>query len=124
MRYLYSILLLLVLTSLSLQSQEVHYFKFRIDRKSELDTLTRMISIDDVRGKEVYAYATSEQMEIFRAGTAYQIQQLSLPGLEKRKTAAASSEMSGWDFYPSYGQYEEMMDSMASAHPEIGRAHV
>ncbi|MBS3806241.1 MAG: T9SS type A sorting domain-containing protein [Bacteroidales bacterium] len=113
------LLLFLVMASHSLQGQKVHYIKFRIDHKSELDSVTRMISIDDVRDKVVYAYATGEQMERFRRNTPYDIQLLPLPGNKRLKTAAISADMSGWDAYPSYGQYEAMMDSMASAYPDI-----
>jgi len=119
MRYLFFVLLMLILASHSLQGQQEHYIKFRIDQKRELDTLTRMISIDDVRGQVVYAYATPNQLERFLAHTSYEIQHLPLPGVGKRKTAAVSADLSSWDSYPSYGQYESMMDSMASAHPEL-----
>lgn len=113
------LLLFLVMAFHSLQGQKVHHIKFRIDHKSELDSVTRMISIDDVRDGMVYAYATGEQMERIRRNTPYDVQLLPLPGNKRLKTAAISADMSGWDAYPSYGQYEAMMDSMASAYPDI-----
>lgn len=119
MKYLFPILFFFTLAFHSVQGQKVHYIKFRIDHKSELDSVTRMISIDDVRDKVVYAYATPEQFERFRAKTSYDVQMLPLPGRVGLKMASAYRDMSSWDAYPTFGQYEAMMDSMASAHPDI-----
>jgi len=118
MRFL-TLLLMFSLAWYSLQAQKVHYFQFRIADTDELRSITRMISIDDVRGKVVYAYATGEQMEQFVEKTSYDVQHLPITGLKNQKPTSVASELSEWDAYPTYEQYEAMMDSMASAHPAI-----
>src|SRR6056297_1541184 len=118
MRFL-TLLLMFSLAWYSLQAQKVHYFQFRIADADELRSITRMISIDDVRGKVVYAYATGEQMEQFVEKTSYDVQHLPITGLKNQKPTSVASELSEWDAYPTYEQYEAMMDSMASAHPAI-----
>lgn len=108
---------------LQAQQQEGYYIRFDIKDPRQLDTLTRMISIDDVRDHTVYAYATASQLEGLRQETSFSITLLSVPGGKRRSFSMASSpgEMAQWDQYPTYGCYAAMMDSMAGAHPGISR---
>ena len=41
------------------------YFKFEISSRQELVSLTRIISIDNVKDKTVYAYANDKQFDYF-----------------------------------------------------------
>jgi hypothetical protein len=123
MQKLLAILFLALLWGGSARSQEAFYFAFRVEQHRELEAITRMISIDDVRGKTVYAYARFDQLWRFKNETSYDITHLPLPGHLKKhlKLASGLAGMQAWDQYPAYGQYERMMDSMASAHTAICR---
>lgn len=41
------------------------YFKFQIFSKNEINTITRFISIDNVKGNDVYAYANRKEFNDF-----------------------------------------------------------
>lgn len=115
--------LLFVLVCGSLRGQQGHYIRFEVGNRRALDTITRLVSIDDVRGRTVYAYATDAQLERFKARTTLDFSFLPLPARKSGtlKMASDHSRMSDWDRYPTYDLYEAMMDSMASAHPGICR---
>ena len=98
--------------------------ELEIGDRSELDLLTRLVSIDDVRGHEVRATATPRQLEGLRAaGWSWQV----LPAA----TRAAEPEMCNqgwvddidrsWTCYPSYQQYEDLLHKFAFDHPSLCR---
>ena len=41
------------------------YFKFKIDNRQQINILTRIISIDNVKEKLVFAYANKKQFQVF-----------------------------------------------------------
>jgi len=58
---LYIITLILVFCSKTFaQDYTEYYFKFEIKNKAELNTITQIISIDNVENKTVFAYATDK----------------------------------------------------------------
>ena len=86
-KYLLVVLMLVTAGILQAQEKRVHYFRFHLDsggdekaRRFALDTLTRMLSIDNVRGDTVYAYALDGQLNTFKMATGYEIIPLPLPG--------------------------------------------
>lgn len=101
------------------------YFKFHVQDKSRLDDLTKMISIDNYKNQEVFAYANKPEFEAFRSlGIPYTI----LPnpgGLLKGSEILAEKSPEGqktvglWNFYPTYQQYVDTMLYYASAYPDI-----
>jgi len=101
------------------------YFKFQISDAKELSTLTRIISIDHVKGKEVHAYANrNEFADFLRVKTSFQI--LKAPGtlLSKLELNPYSGikqpgERTLWDFYPTYEQYVGYMVGFANDHPDL-----
>ncbi|MFA4839520.1 MAG: M14 family zinc carboxypeptidase [Candidatus Neomarinimicrobiota bacterium] len=95
------------------------YFRFRIENRTELERLTRVISIDDVRDLTVYAYADRKEFAAFSTlGYTYEI--LPHPGkLIEPKTAKSAAEMLGWTFYPTYETYLELMNQFAANHPDL-----
>jgi len=95
-----------------------------IKDRSELGTLTRMVSIEDVHGREVRATASPGQLEELRAaGYAWTV----LPAT--RKAADITMCSSGWvddparswSCYPTYAQYTALMQLFVSDHPDLCR---
>jgi len=98
--------------------------QLEIGDRSELEQLTRMVSIDDVRGQVVRATATPRQLEgLHAAGWRWQV----LPAA----TFAAEPEMCNegweddlnrpWTCYPSYQQYEALLRRFVADHPSLCR---
>jgi len=95
------------------------YFRFSIESKVELNTLTRIVSIDNVIGTEVYAYANQKGLEKLK-GLGYEIEVLPNPGtLIKPKMANTIEKMKDWDNYPTYETYISMMYQFATDYPGI-----
>ena len=98
-----------------------HYFRFTISDRSELETLTRTISISDVRGDTVWAYANGREMAAFEQ-LGYTHTQLQHPGtLIEPEMALSVEELADWDSYPSYGDYVAMMYQFQTDYPNLCR---
>lgn len=98
--------------------------RIEIGDRSELADLTRLISIEDVRGHDVLAVATTAQLVRLRdAGYRWRV----LPPVAK----AADITMCpagweddtdrSWSCYPSYDQYTALMHRFASDYPTLCR---
>jgi len=115
------ILIILVLLSLPLVAGEwtQYYFRFELLDKAPLKELTRIISIDNVRGNWVYAYANDDEWAAFSA-LGYRTQLLPAPASEFPAVMAASqSQLREWDAYPTYDAYVAMMNGFASSYPNL-----
>ena len=98
--------------------------RIEIGDRSELADLTRLVSIEDVRGREVLAVANTAQLVRLReAGYVWQI----LPPAVK--VADVTTCPPGWEddpdrpwsCYPSYDQYTALIHRFASDHPTLCR---
>jgi hypothetical protein len=98
--------------------------RIEVEDRAELEHLTRLVSIDDVRGGEVQAVAWPSQLEkLEAAGWRWQV----VPPT----THAAETVMCGagwehdvdrsWNCYPSYQQYEALMYAFAADYPTLCR---
>lgn len=101
------------------------YFKINVKSRSDVDLLTKIISIDDYKGNEVHAYANRKEFTRF-LGYHYNYTVLPHPGtlikeddLTKGKIQKDSRTTTIWNFYPTYQQYLNFMSGFASAHPDI-----
>jgi hypothetical protein len=111
------ILVIAALSSVAIADET--YFKFSIDSPDELRKLTRVISIDNVVGKEVYAYANERELDQFRA-LGYTYEELQHPStLIQPKMAADKRGMDEWDSYPTYEAYVSMMYQFETDYPLI-----
>ncbi|MFH1197605.1 MAG: M14 family zinc carboxypeptidase [bacterium] len=100
------------------QNREV-YFKFTVFNKAELSSLTRIISIDNVKGNEVYAYANFKEYTDF-LNTGYEYTVLPHPGdVGEVKMASRTKDVMAWNTYPTYEAYVAMMTQFASDYPNI-----
>jgi hypothetical protein len=103
------------------------YFTFQIFSRDEIGTLTRIISIDNVKDREVFAYANRDEFAKFLdLGYSYTI--LTAPGkLVKESELNMGGDDRGpgsttvWNFYPTYEQYVTYMTGFAAGHPAICR---
>jgi len=96
------------------------YFSFEITAKIELEQLTRIVSIDNVKGNTVYAYANPKQLEqIFQMGYDVEIIPKTDFSAKDWTMAYTIAEMANWDRYPTYGVYVDMMYQFATDYPDI-----
>jgi hypothetical protein len=114
-------LVLLVFSVITYSQQHEYYFKFKINEQSDLYTLTKTISIDNVVGNEVYAYANDKEMlDFIKLGIFYEM--LPNPGsLINPKMSGNIDEIKDWDVYPTYDGYVTMMNQFASSYPNLCR---
>jgi hypothetical protein len=101
------------------------YFRFKVFNQSEINSLSRIISIDKVNGSEVYAYANRKEFEKFiRLG--YSIELLTPPGSMLKDSdlirPAGQNYPAApglWNFYPTYQQYVDTMVYYAHTYPDL-----
>jgi hypothetical protein len=101
--------------------QKETYFSFLIRSKSEIHTITKLISIDNVKGDTVWAYANMPQFITF-SRLGYNITLLPNPGssssvlMSDQISAGAKAPLST---YPTYTAYENLMSQYQSLYPTI-----
>ncbi|MFZ4522924.1 MAG: M14 family zinc carboxypeptidase [Bacteroidales bacterium] len=101
------------------------YFTFKIADRDEIHTLTRLISLDQVKGKTVYAYANKKEFADF---LDYDLKFSILPSpgtlLSESEVNAGNPGINHgmqttWNFYPTYQQYVDYMVGFAASFPAI-----
>jgi len=101
------------------------YFKFHLDNKKVLDSLSRIISIDNYKEGEVHAYANRNEFERFLKmhleydlltppGSLLSEEELNMGNWQKNNL-----DQTTWNFYPTYPQYVAFMNSFATSFPNI-----
>jgi hypothetical protein len=115
-------LLLIAFVFISSSSfSEVHeyYFKFQLNDLSLINNLTKIISIDNVKGNEVYAYANDDELAAFsKLNIPYEM--LPKPSeLYPVQMTDDPQQVLAWDYYPTYNAYITMMNQFASQHPSL-----
>ena len=95
------------------------YFKFEVNSPDQIRELTNIISIDNVDGSTVYAYANETEFNNFlKLNIGYEI--LPAPGkLIVPEMSSSPREISDWDVYPTYDAYVQMMNDFAASYPSI-----
>lgn len=99
------------------------YFTFQVGSSAEIELLTRMISIDNVIGTKVFAYANKAEFARFlEMGYPYAI--LPHPGTllsreELRPAGAGMGPTTIWNYYPTYDEYIGFMNDFAASYPDI-----
>ena len=98
--------------------------RLEIEDHTELQKITRLVSIEDVKGREVRATASPEQLaELRAAGYTWEV----LPATRKADDITMcpagwviDAERS-WSCYPTYDQYTALMRFFVSDHPDLCR---
>ncbi len=97
------------------------YFKFKPSSVKDIQTLTNIISIDNVKFDEVYAYANQKEFaEFLKRGLDYSV--LPHPGDIKNPNMKSNVNIKGvldWDFYPTYDAYVDMMYQFQADYPDL-----
>jgi len=98
--------------------------EIEIGNRADLERLTRLVSIDDVRGRHVKAEASPGQLQrIESEGWSWRIvpEATEAAALVMCDAGWENDRNRPWDCYPSYQQYEVLMHSFANDHPAICR---
>ncbi len=99
------------------------YFKFTINQKSEINTLTKIISIDNVENKTVYAFANKQGFTAFLPlNYTYAIlpNPNTLRKVKMGKQHKSTSQIQAtYNTYPTYPAYESMMNQFVVNYPTL-----
>ena len=116
-----TLFLLISFISLFTNGQE-HYFRFVETDKNVINgTITKIISIDNIKADTVYAYANNKELESFKK-FGYKIEFLPAPSISDSKVinmATDITQMSSWDRYPTYEVYRAMMKKFEQDFPSL-----
>ena len=95
------------------------YFNFEIDDIQQLNKIANIISIDNVDGNKITAYANNKQYERFLT-LGIETTLLTPPSmLENHKMFDGRTRAEyDWDEYPTYEAYVAMMEEFAATYPE------
>jgi hypothetical protein len=123
MRFPASVLLLLLLSAApSAAEEQEYYFRFTVSGKTDLDVLTHLISIDNVRHDTVWAYAWGESWKSLLSTMGYSPEILPHPGsTEQHRMSDAANGVLAWDTYPTYQGYRTMMRQFFMNYPNLCR---
>lgn len=92
------------------------------ENRAEIEKITKLVSIDDVQGQKVIAYASPSQLlALDKLGYDYKV----LPKPDNTgkviNMATTVDLMATWDRYPTYEVYVQMMQNFATDYPNICR---
>jgi len=95
------------------------YFSFQLNDLTEISALTQKISISNVKGNTIYAYANQKEFTGFTSyGLEYEV--LTAPSeLITVQMTDSPQQVLTWNYYPTYPAYETLMQQFVSDHPEI-----
>lgn len=95
------------------------YFSFNVTERSEIDFLTTIISVDNVSGYKVFAYANENEFKEFLY-LGYKFEVLTHPGkIIIPEMSDALESILDWNVYPTYDAYVNMMNQFAANYPAI-----
>jgi hypothetical protein len=98
------------------------YFTFSIYADTDIEALSRMVSIDDISDDlQVYAYANKKEFtEFLSQGFDYNILQAPGTMIQPRMLNQVDIKaIASWDFYPTYDAYVDMMYQFEADFPDI-----
>jgi PKD repeat protein len=99
--------------------------KFHIADRSELEILTRIVSIDNIIEDEVTAYVNpNEFAQFLTLNIPYEIVEkpvLTLEELNMMDFEAIKNSRNNWNYYPTYQAYLDLMNEFATTYPDICR---
>lgn len=88
--------------------------------RSQADKLSRIISIDNIIGDDVYAYASKKEFTSLREKYDFAMQVLPAPSsIEKVDITDSPKQVLEWNYYPTYGAYVQIMHDFAASYPDI-----
>lgn len=97
------------------------YFRVEISGRDQLTSLTRLVSVDQVKDQVVYAYANRRELTALTgAGFSYTL--LKDPGINENalmKDQIDLSQPQAWNYYPTYTAYESLMAQFQTNYPGL-----
>ena len=100
------------------------YFSFEISGREEINRFTRMVSIENVKGTVVFAYANKKQFKkFFKTKRAFVV--LEHPKESSKESGLMRGIEQGnqsntvWNFYPTYTGYDSMMTTFQNSFPAL-----
>ncbi len=98
-----------------------YFFKLiEPDREKVNTIITRTVSIDEVKGDTVFAYASQREFEaIKQLGYTPEILENSAHTPEDRSMATTVEAMANWNLYPTYEVYRAMMKKFEQEYPQL-----
>jgi len=101
------------------------YFQFQLmpdQPRKQLNKLTRIVSIDNVKDNVVTAYANATEFEHF-LNLNINFKVLTPPSMIRQPMMLDTDEIgvsrSNWDYYPTYSAYLDVMDQFAADYPDL-----
>lgn len=97
------------------------YFQFQVSDKKDISWITKIISIDNVSGNIVFAYANEKEMNDFEAtGIPYTLLPHPNEGVNPvMMDVEGLKESKAWDAYPTYDAYVAMMNAFETNYPGL-----
>lgn len=117
------LLIVFMLLSVSIFADTEHYFRFKFDKSIDMISISKSLSIDNIRDGYVYAYSNDAELANFRS-MSIEFEVLTNPSLlcddvkMMDKTGSLRTE-NEWNAYPTYDAYIEMMNSFATDYPDL-----
>jgi len=100
-------------------------FYFNIPQNISMERISRIISIDNVNQNTVYAYANKEAFQAFRElGISYHIKEDYYTKGNVTMASTMNDFILSWDTYPTYYQYDSLMQKLANDYPDLCNYHV
>jgi hypothetical protein len=112
---------LVISWNISFSQNNEYYFKFNEkDRNFINTTLTKIISIDNVKDGVVWAYANDKELKEFeKLGYKYELLPAPSSMTKVINMATTVAQMANWDRYPTYGVYRQMMKNYETNYPSL-----
>ncbi|MCP4631567.1 MAG: T9SS type A sorting domain-containing protein [candidate division Zixibacteria bacterium] len=106
-------------SSYSLALAEEVYFKFNFQDRAEIELLTHVISIANVKDGEIYAYANDKEFaEFLKLGYTYTMLPKPSTLIQPHMTDNLD-EILDLTYYPTYDAYVSMMNQFAADYPSL-----
>lgn len=87
---------------------------------NDANRLSKIISIDNVKDGDLYAYANIKEFEMLRNSFDYDFFQLTKPSeLSIQPMSDITREVLDWNYYPTYTAYLQIMQDFATNFPSI-----
>ena len=102
-----------------MQQRNEYYFTFVLNGNDNLQKIAHTISVDNVNGNVVTAYANNKEFAKFQQ-MGYEITLQTPPSMLEDHVMWDGSNRAAydWDQYPTYSAYETMMYQFATDHPD------
>ena len=94
------------------------YFAFKCKNQNLLNSISKIISLDhNTTNQLAYAYANKKEFkEFLKFGINYKI-------IEKKPVIFSGSTKSNWNYYPTYQEYVDIMQTFSDSFPTICKTH-